>query len=62
MEPSPDTPSTPRPRLDKEYEDPHYHDDIDVAVPVDDVDHSESRPPLKRKPSRRPPPRRYYED
>lgn len=61
MEPSSETPHTPRPRLQKEYEDPHYHDDIEV-VPVDDVDHSESRPPVKRKSSRRPPPRRHYED
>jgi hypothetical protein len=52
------TTATPR---RKEYEDPHYHDDDDI-VPADDVDHPGHRPPVRRKPGRRLPPRRHYEE
>ncbi len=60
---SPDTPNEPKPRVEKEYEDPHYHDEDEVA-PVEDGEHRTSKPgAVRKKPSRRPPPpRRYYED
>lgn len=35
MSDSPQTPETPNPRRNKEYEDPHYHDE-DEAVPDED--------------------------
>jgi hypothetical protein len=61
MENRSDTPDKPRPRQFKEYEDPHFHDDIEVVPPDDE--RAEGRQPAKRKPTRRPPSRRhYYED
>ncbi len=61
-----DTPETmvePRQRLDKEYEDPHYHDEDDVAPgdePLPRLLRPAVRPPSRRLP---PPPRgRFYED
>jgi hypothetical protein len=59
-----ETPNHPHDHRDprrKEYEDPHYHDDDDI-VPADDVDHPGHRPPVRRKPGRRLPPRRHYEE
>jgi hypothetical protein len=50
-----------RPQRDKEYEDCHFHDD-DEVIPVDDAEPRKTRPPGPRKPNRRPPPRRRYED
>jgi hypothetical protein len=35
MNDSPQTPRTPNQRLNKEYEDPHYHDE-DETAPIDD--------------------------
>lgn len=61
MEHTTDTPNHSDPRRQREYEDPGYHDDIDV-VPADDVERHDGRPPVRRKPTRRPPPRRWYED
>jgi hypothetical protein len=40
-----DSPQTPQPhnqRLNKEYEDPHYHDEDETAT-VDDEDHRRSK-------------------
>jgi hypothetical protein len=60
---SPETPGEARPRLSKEYEDPHFHDDDEVA-PVEDGEPRASRPAAgKRKSNRPPPPRgRFHED
>jgi hypothetical protein len=60
---SPDTPDEPKPRVNKEYEDPHYHDEDEVA-PVDDSEPRTHRSgAAKKKPQRRPPPpRRFYDD
>jgi hypothetical protein len=63
MSDSPETPLEARPRLDQEYEDPHYHDE-------DETDAAEERHSARpavsgpRKPARRlpPPPRRFHED
>ncbi|HEY7327113.1 MAG TPA: hypothetical protein VH592_05725 [Gemmataceae bacterium] len=41
MSDSPQTPQSPNQRLNKEYEDPHYHDE-DEAAPVDDEEHRRS--------------------
>jgi hypothetical protein len=58
---SPDTPNEPKQRFNKEYEDPHFHDDEEV-VPADDGERHGTRA-TRRKPARRiPPPRRRYED
>ena len=62
MSDAPQTPESPKHRLDKEYEDPHYHDEDEVA-PVEDADphagnakHSARRKPVYR------PRRRFYEE
>lgn len=56
MSDSPQTPRTPNPRLNKEYEDPHYHDEDETAVPENDEQrhssHGQSAP--RRKPVYRP--------
>jgi hypothetical protein len=62
MSDSPQTPETPKQRLNREFEDPHYHDEDDVA-PAEDGEprfHS-TKPPPRRKPAYRPP-RRFYEE
>lgn len=54
-----ETPRHPRP----EYEDPHFHDDEEVAQPPADDVHSP--PAVKPRTGPRklpPPPRRFYED
>jgi hypothetical protein len=59
---TPTTPTEPKQRVVTEYEDPHYHDEDEVA-PNDDVvsRHVQAAPP---RPARRlpPPRRRFYED
>ncbi|HEY7424990.1 MAG TPA: hypothetical protein VH682_12235 [Gemmataceae bacterium] len=57
----PQTPETPKQRLSKEYEDPHYHDDDDVPS-VEDAEPriGGGKPPLRRKPAYRP--RRRFDD
>jgi hypothetical protein len=59
----PDTPGDSRQRLSREYEDPHYHDDDEVAQVEDGEPHG-SRPAVtnKRKPPRLPAPPRRFED
>jgi hypothetical protein len=54
-----DTPRDPKHRVHKEYEDPHYHDDEEVA-PVEDADPSRVHPPARRKDLPRP--RRRFAD
>jgi len=57
----PQTPETPKQRLSKEYEDPHYHDDEDVT-PVEDAEpHGGGKPLSRRKPVYRPR-RRFHEE
>lgn len=56
MSDSPQNPRTPNPRLNKEYEDPHYHDE-DEAAPVEDDEQrraSHAKPSPRRKPVYRP--------
>jgi hypothetical protein len=62
MSDAPTHPDNPRPRPDKEYEDPHYHDE-ELDIQADDGPRH-SRPPAQKKPTRRLPPlpRRHYED
>jgi len=63
MSDSPQSPETPnKQRLHKEYEDPHFHDDDEVA-PVEDGEPrgSSVKPSSRRKPAYRPP-RRFYEE
>ena len=62
MSEAPPNPHDPHTRINKEYEDPHYHDE-DLDIYQDDSPR-EGRPPPKRKPLRKPPPlpRRHYED
>jgi hypothetical protein len=51
----------PRPHRDEEYQDSHFHDD-DEVIPADDTGPRRPRFPKQRKPNRRPPPRRHYEE
>ncbi|MHB1423281.1 MAG: hypothetical protein ACYC3I_08815 [Gemmataceae bacterium] len=62
MSNSPQTPHTPNQRLNKEYEDPHYHDE-DEAAPLDDEERRDSRgkTPPRRKPVYKPR-RRFFDD
>lgn len=62
MNDSPHTPETPNQRLNKEYEDPHYHDEDESAASEDDEGHRfHSKVPPRRKPVYRPR-RRFYEE
>ena len=62
MSEAPEPHGTPR-RPSKEYEDPHFHDEDEVAAPPPD---EAPRPPApgQPKPPRKlpPPPRRFHED
>jgi hypothetical protein len=59
---TPTAPVEPKPRLTREYEDPHYHDEDEVA-PNDDVVPRHAAAALPRPARRLPPPRRrFYED
>jgi hypothetical protein len=61
MADSPEPHGDVNPRLSKEYEDPHFHDEEPATV--DDGEPRPSRPPSKgKKPSRLPPPRRRFTD
>jgi hypothetical protein len=62
MSDKPETPQEPRPGPRKEFEDPHYHDEDEVAPPDDDSPGEPRRSP--KKPAHRiPPPRkRFHED
>jgi hypothetical protein len=62
MSNSPQDPRTPNQRLNKEYEDPHYHDEDEIAPPDDEPRHSNTgQPPPRRKPLYRPR-RRFVDD
>jgi hypothetical protein len=63
MSDSPQPPRIPNPRLNKEYEDPHYHDEDEVA-PVEEDEQRRSNPSkssTRRKPLYRPR-RRFFDD
>jgi hypothetical protein len=61
MSEAPPNPPDPRPRVNKEYEDPHYHDEEQDIQP--DEHGRAGRPLVKKKPARKvPPPRRYHPD
>jgi hypothetical protein len=61
MTDSPQNPRTPNQRLNKEYEDPHYHDEDEAAPPDDEQHHGHAgKPPQRRKPLYRP--RRRFVD
>jgi hypothetical protein len=60
MNEKPEHPAEPQPERHKEFEDPHFHDD-DELVPQDDLERPGHRP-ARRKPSRKLPTRRHYED
>jgi hypothetical protein len=62
MNDSPQAPQTPSLRVNKEYEDPHYHDEDDVA-PIEDTEWhgSTNRSKPRRKPAYRPR-RRFFDD
>jgi hypothetical protein len=60
MSDKPEEPVAPRQRLDREYEDPHYHDE-DEPLPPDEASSSGHRLPGRRKSSRKLPPRHRYE-
>lgn len=51
-----------KPRRHQEFEDPHYHDDEGEVVPADDVQPHGPRLPMRRKPMRKLPTRRRYEE
>jgi hypothetical protein len=60
---TPETPADPKPRVSHEYEDPHYHDEEEVAPPSDDVSARPLQAPARRNAFRLPPPpRRFDED
>jgi hypothetical protein len=59
MSDKPEQPVVPRQRLDKEYEDPHYHDE-DEPLPPDEAAFG-PRVPARGKASRKLPPRHRYE-
>jgi hypothetical protein len=61
MSDSPQTPKLPKPHLPEEYEDPHYHDDDEVAPIQDDEPHTGGKVPPRRKWTYRPL-RRFEED
>ena len=61
MSEAPTNPHESHPRTNREYEDPHYHDE-EPDVQSDDSPRL-GKPPGKKKPPRKPlPPRRHYED
>jgi hypothetical protein len=60
MNENPEDVGVPRQRIDKEFEDPHYHDE-DEPLPLDDG-HPPANPLLSRgKAKRKLPARRHYE-
>jgi hypothetical protein len=64
MSDSSEAPNEPKKFRHKEYQDAHYHDDEEVAQPPEDDRQGPRKTPAKnsRFPSRRPIPRRHFED
>lgn len=62
MNDSPQNPRTPNPRLNKEYEDPHYHDEDEPAPPDDEQRHGHSGKSTPRRKSVYRPRRRFVDD
>jgi hypothetical protein len=60
MNENPEEMGVPRQRLEKEFEDPHYHDE-DEPVPSDDGDPPVMRLPSRGKAERKLPTRRHYD-
>jgi hypothetical protein len=60
MNENPEDVGVPRQRLDKEFEDPHYHDE-DESLPTDDGSPPAIRLPLSGNAKRKLPTRRHYE-
>jgi hypothetical protein len=56
------TPDEPRQYRQKEYQDPHYHDEDEVSPVEDDRQPRGSNLPRRRKPTRKLPPRRHDVD
>jgi hypothetical protein len=61
MNDTPDPAGDPKVRLNKEYEDPHFHDE-DEAAPAEDGEHRTARAPSRRKIVPSPRQRRFHED
>jgi hypothetical protein len=59
---TPETSADMTPRVGREYEDPHYHDEEEVAPPTDDSYARHLQPPARRNLSRLPPRRRFVDD
>jgi hypothetical protein len=59
MSDSPEFPPIPKPRLHKEYEDPHFHDEDELPFAEDREPDQIRRPPPRKLPPR---PRRFDED
>jgi hypothetical protein len=62
MSDTPEPAGDPKVRLNKEYEDPHFHDEDEVALPAEDGEHRPARPAGRRKIIPPPRPRRFHED
>jgi hypothetical protein len=62
MSDSPQNPRTPNPRLNKEYEDPHYHDEDETTPPDDEQRHAHAGKPPQRRKSLYRPRRRFVDD
>jgi len=60
MSDKPEQPLAPRQRLDKEYEDPHYHDEDEPLPPDERASHG-PRLPARGKSARKLPPRHRSE-
>jgi len=60
MNENPEDVGVPRPRLEKEFEDPHYHDE-DEPLPSDAGQPRATRSPLRGKAKPKLPTRRHYE-
>jgi hypothetical protein len=62
MTDQPQTPGVARPRRFQEYEDPHFHDDDEVATPDEGQPRGPTVPGRRYHVRRPPPPRRHDED
>jgi hypothetical protein len=60
-EPTQDSPEEFAPTREHEFQDSHYHDEEpDIAIDEGDGFHASHAPPDKKKPTRRPPPKRWF--
>ncbi len=57
-----DSPHPEPHRRKTEYDDPHFHDeDLEIGS-SEDAERRRARPVGRKKPARRPPPRRHYDE